>query len=322
MAFLLAVGTFVIVVAILGLVFLLATGGQPKDAVRRRLESIEKSRARGHNSLELQLVRDELMSDLPLLHQWMLRWSWSKRLRAYIAQSGLKIKPGKLLMLSGILSVVSFLVARQMAHSTLIALAAGAGAAFLPYAFVAYMRMRRLHAFEKNFPEAIDLLGRAVRAGHAFSTGLEMIGQEIPEPVAQEFRTLFEEQNFGLPLKEALLNLTERVPIIDVQFFVVVILIQKETGGNLAEILDNLARVIRERFKIYGEVRTRTAQGRMTAGILISLPPIMILMLSMLNPDYIKVLLEDPWGINLIIGAAVLQVVGSIMLWKIVHIEV
>jgi tight adherence protein B len=191
-----------------------------------------------------------------------------------------------------------------------------------PMGFVAIKRWRRLSEFEKNFPAAIDLLGRAVRAGHAFTTGLEMIGKELPEPVAGEFRVTFEEQKFGLPLKDTLMNFAERVPLIDVRFFVTALLIQKETGGNLAEILDGLSRVIRERFKILGEVRIRTAQGRLTAAILIALPPLMLVLLRALNPDYMRVLFEDPWGPYMLGIAALLQVLGSAMLWKIVKIEV
>jgi tight adherence protein B len=133
---------------------------------------------------------------------------------------------------------------------------------------------------------------------------------------------MFDEQNFGLPLREALLNLTERMPILDVQFFVTALLIQKDTGGNLAETLDNLSHVIRERFQILGEVRIRTAQGRMTAGILIALPPFMIVMLRAINPAYVGLLFTDPWGPYMLGAAAMLQIVGSAMLWKIVNIEV
>jgi tight adherence protein B len=166
------------------------------------------------------------------------------------------------------------------------------------------------------------LLGRAVRAGHAFTTGLEMISKECPEPLAGEFRTAFEEQNFGLPLRDALLNMAERIPIIDVRFFVTALLIQKETGGNLAEILDGLARVIRDRFRIYREVQVRTAQGRLTAGILIALPIMMMLILSVLNPNYMKVLFTDPKGPIILITAALMQLAGSAILWKIIHFEV
>ncbi len=161
-----------------------------------------------------------------------------------------------------------------------------------------------------------------MRAGHAFTTGLEMIAKESAEPIASEFRTTFEEQNFGLPLRDAVLNMTERVPLIDVRFFVTALLIQKETGGNLAEILDGLARVIRERFRIYREVRVRTAQGRLTAGILIALPIFMVIALSILNPNYMKILFEDPSGPIILIVAACMQLFGSMLLWKIIHIEV
>jgi tight adherence protein B len=192
----------------------------------------------------------------------------------------------------------------------------------LPFLFVAWKRKRRLRQFEERFPEALDLLGRAIRAGHAFTTGLEMISKDSPEPVASEFRMAFEEQNFGLPLRDALLNMTERIPLIDVRFFVTALLIQKETGGNLAEILDSLARVIRERFRIFRDVRIRTAQGRLTAGIMIALPMFMLLVLTVLNPAYTRVLFFDPKGPPVLAVAALLQVVGSMLIWRIIQVEV
>jgi tight adherence protein B len=149
-----------------------------------------------------------------------------------------------------------------------------------------------------------------------------MIAKDSPEPVAGEFRTAFEEQNFGLPLRDALLNMTERIPLIDVRFFVTALLIQKETGGNLAEILDGLSRVIRERFRIFREVRVRTAQGRLTAGILIAMPIFMLIVLSIINPAYTRVLFEDPKGPIVLTIAAVMQVIGSIIIWRIIQIEV
>jgi tight adherence protein B len=179
--------------------------------------------------------------------------------------------------------------------------------------------MRR---FEERFPEALDLLGRAVRAGHAFTTGLEMISMESSEPVASEFRKTFEEQNFGLPLRDVLMNLTERVPLMDVRFFVTALLVQKETGGNLAEILDELSRVIRERFRIYREVRVRTAQGRLTAMVLIAMPPSMMVILGVANPSYMRILFVDPIGPTLLTIAAAMQILGSVIIWKIIHIDV
>jgi len=237
-------------------------------------------------------------------------------------QAGMTLKPAKLLMISAIVGLGSYIGAGYFLPHFYYTLPVGIIAALLPIAFVAFKRKQRLRKFEEHFPEALDLLGRAVRAGHAFTTGLEMISKECAEPLAGEFRTAFEEQNFGLPLRDALLNLTERVPLIDVRFFVTALLIQKETGGNLAEILDGLARVIRDRFRIYREVQVRTAQGRLTAGILIALPIVMLIILGGLNPKYIGVLFTDPKGPIVLAVAAIMQVIGSAILWKIIHFEV
>jgi len=322
MALPIALVTFLIVAGISVLPFLLARSSHREKLVRRRLESIEKAQRRGTVTLETKLLRDELLSDVRPLHWLLLRWSWSTWLRERICQAGMQIRPGKLLLISGVVGLSAYLIVRKVSLSYALGSAAGVAGLLLPLAVVMFKRMRRMREFERNFPEAIDLLGRAVRAGHAFTTGMEMIGKELPPPVSDEFRVTFEEQNFGLPLKDAFLNLTERVPLIDVQFFATALLIQKETGGNLAEILDNLSRVIRERFKILGEVRIRTAQGRMTAGILMALPPTMMVLLGALNPAYTRLLFTDQWGTYMVLTALILQAVGSAMLWKIVHIEV
>jgi tight adherence protein B len=323
MALALAGLTFLIILLIVGAVLFASTGGPaPDKLVAKRLDAIERSAKRGNESLELKVVRDELLSDVPAIHKMLLRWKWSDRLRNFIGQAGMRVKPGRLILFSLVLSVAAYLVVTKVMLNPLLGLIAIPVGALIPIGFVSFKRRSRLKAFEKIFPEAIDLLGRAVRAGHSFSTGLEMITTELSEPVAGEFRTTFEEQNFGLPLRDALLNLSERIPLIDVRFFVTAVLIQKETGGNLAEILDNLAHVVRERFRILGEVKVKTAQGRMTAAILISLPPIMGLVLRGLNPSYMKPLFTDPMGPYIIALAAFLQIVGSLMLWKIVNIDV
>ena len=161
----------------------------------------------------------------------------------------------------------------SVAENAAIAWAALVIGAFLPYSFVSYRRQKRFEKFEELFPEAIDTLARAVRAGHAFTTALEMISNEITEPLAAEFRKLYEEQKFGMPVRDALMNLTERIPLVDVKFFVTAVMLQRETGGNLAEILDNLSYVIRERFKIQRQVRVHTAQGRLTMALLMAYAP-------------------------------------------------
>jgi tight adherence protein B len=315
--------TFVVVAALVVLLISVANQSRKTGQIRRRLEAVQKAQNRGSDSAELRLLRDELYSSVPPLNRLLMRWPATAGLRTFLWQAGMgDVKPGKVLMLSGILGLGAYLLLGQLFDHPWLPIAIGLAVASLPFVYVACKRMRRLHAFERLFPEAIDLLSRAVRAGHAFTTGLELIANELPPPIAGEFRVTFEEQNFGLPLKDALFNLTERVPLIDVRFFVIALLIQRETGGNLAEILDTLARVIRERFRILGEVRIKTAQGRLTAGILIALPPAMMLMMSLINPGYIKPLFEDPWGFDVLLTGGVLQLVGSAMLWKIVHIEV
>src|SRR5262245_29182248 len=323
MGVLIAVLTFLVVVVLVLGVWVFATGDGTQEQVRKRMSAVHKAEKRGGDvNVGLKLVRDEMMSSMPWMNRLMLRWSWSSKLQDWVTQSGMTVKPAKLLLISGVLGLGSYLVSSYFLRHFYASLPIAVAASVLPFAVVAFNRRRRLRKFEEHFPEALDLLGRAVRAGHAFTTGLEMIAKESPEPLAGEFRTTFEEQNFGLPLRDALLNLTERVPIIDVRFFVTALLIQKETGGNLAEILDGLARVIRDRFRIYREVQVRTAQGRLTAGILIALPIFMGLILSVLNPHYIGILFTDPKGPFVLITAGVMQLIGSAILWKIIHFEV
>jgi len=319
MGVLIAILTFlVVVVMFLGIWIFAGTEGA-QEQVRKRMSAVHKAERRGEVNIGLKLVRDEMMSSVPWLHRLMLQWSWSTKLQDYLVQAGMTTKPAKIVLMSGVLGVAGYLISGYFIPHFFAAAPIGIIAALIP---LVVRRSRRLRKFEEHFPEALDLLGRAVRAGHAFTTGLEMISKECAEPLAGEFRTAFEEQNFGLPLRDALMNLAERVPIIDVRFFITALMIQKETGGNLAEILDGLARVIRERFRIYRDVRVRTAQGRLTAGILIALPIAMMAILSIINPKYISILFTDPQGPKMLIIAAVLQVIGSAILWKIIHFEV
>lgn len=323
MALLISILTFSVVAIVFALVWLFFGTGTNQEVVRRRFESVRKAERRGGDrSLAVDLLRDEMLSGVPAIHRVLLQWAWPARLRDFLSQAGLKIKPAKLLLICAVIAVVTGLIVGRFLSRFPLPLLIGLGAGLIPIGVVAWMRKKRLRKFEEHFPEALDLLGRAVRAGHAFTTGLEMIAKESAEPIAGEFRTTFDEQNFGLPLRDALLNLAERVPLIDVRFFVTALMIQKETGGNLAEILDSLAHVIRDRFRIYREVQTKTAQGRLTAAILIGLPPFMMFVLSLLNPHYIGILFTDPKGPTVLMIAATLQIIGAAIIWKIIHIEV
>jgi len=323
MAPLLAVLTFVVVVIVFLGIWLLASTDSQQEQIRRRMESVRKAERRGGDvSLGLQLIRDEMLSGVPFMHRVMMQFSWPSRLQNLIEQSGMTVKPGKIILLSCVLGLGTYVTALFFHAPLWACVFAGLTLGAAPFGVISFKRRRRMRRFEERFPEALDLLGRAVRAGHAFTTGMEMIAKESPEPIGFEFRKTFEEQNFGLPLRDALLNMTDRVPLVDVRFFVTALLVQKETGGNLAEILDNLARVIRDRFRIYREVRTRTAQGRLTAMILIALPPIMMGVLGVVNPSYLRVLFEDPKGPTVLAIAGTLQLIGSAIIWKIIHIEV
>jgi tight adherence protein B len=322
MALLISILTFAVVALAFLAVWMFFGTASTQEIVRRRLEAVRRTERRGEQSLAVDLLRDEMLSGVPAIHRVLLHWVWPTRLRDFLSQAGLKMKPAKLLTICALVALFSDLIIARFFPRLPIALLAGPFVGLIPVGIVAWLRKRRLRRFEEHFPDALDLLGRAVRAGHAFTTGLEMIAKESAEPIAGEFRTAFDEQNFGLPLRDALLNLTERVPLIDVRFFVTALLIQKETGGNLAEILDGLAHVIRDRFRIYREVRTRTAQGRLTAGILIALPPFMMAALSVLNPGYVGILFSDPKGVTVLTIAVFLQIIGSGILWKVIHIEV
>lgn len=314
--------TFFVVAGVITVVWVLAGANVGQEQIRKRMNAVHKAERRGDVSQSLKLVRDEMLSDVPMLHRILLRWSWSSKLQDFLAQAGMRTKPARILLLSAVLGLGSYLGAGFFFRKPHVSLPLGLAVATIPFLVVVMKRRRRLRKFEERFPEALDLLGRAVRAGHAFTTGLEMIAKECAEPLAGEFRTAFEEQNFGLPLRDALLNLSERVPVIDVRFFVTALLIQKETGGNLAEILDGLSRVIRDRFRIYREIQVRTAQGRLTAAILIALPIFMAITISIINPNYMKVLFEDSKGPLTLGIAGGLQAIGSMILWKIIHFEV
>ena len=321
MALLIAFVTFIVAATICLLIWFSFSTDSGQEVIRRRLDAVQRAERRGPIDLGVQLIRDEMWSSVPALNRIVLRWSWSTRFKDFLMQAGMKTRPGKVIMTCGALAVVAFVATKSILFLPA-AILAGVLAGLLPLAYVSIRRRRRLRRFEEHFPEALDLLNRAMRAGHAFTTGLGMIATEAPEPIAGEFRTTFEEQNFGLPLRDVLQNLCDRVPLIDVRFFVTALLIQKETGGNLSEILGNLSHVIRDRFRIYREVRVRSAHGRLTAGILIALPPGMIFALRLVNPHYMNVLFEDAIGPWILCGAATLQIVGSALLWKIIHIEV
>lgn len=201
------------------------------------------------------------------------------------------------------------------------AAAAGLGA-LIPYIFVATRRRKRLQRFEEEFPESIDLLTRAIRAGHPLSSGMQMVAEEGPEEVAIEFRQAFEEQRFGLPFEDALLGLVDRTNLVDVRIFAIAVLVQREVGGNLAEILENLAQTIRRRFYLRRQLRVYTAQGRMTGFALGALPIVVGLILFLIQPGYVTLLFTNLFGRFMLLGAVVLQTIGVLWIRRIINIDI
>jgi tight adherence protein B len=319
---LLAIIVFVIVA---GAAFLAGSLFDERNArarlLRDRLAAVQKAAER-EPSEELALLRDEMLSEIPALDTILRRSERISNFQMLLSQAGIEIRAGNMILISLGSAILLGAFAWIIGGATVYGWAGLFLGALLPYSYASNRRARRFRQFEELFPEAIDTLARAVRAGHAFTSAVELISNEVAEPVASEFRKLFEEQKFGMPVRDALLNLAERMPLVDVKFFVTAVMLQRETGGNLAEILDNLSYMIRERFKIMRQVRVFTAQGRLTMLLLMALPPVIVIVMEILNPSFIQPLFADPLGhVAILIGIS-LQTIGYFVIRRIIHIEV
>jgi tight adherence protein B len=255
----------------------------------------------------------------------LARLDLARKIQSHIAQAGLEWNIAQFAAVSAILGILGILLGLKfnvLIYRWLSSPALGALLCFAPYLYVRSKRKARLAVFEEQFPEALDFLSRSMRAGHAFSVSLEMLGAESPDPLGREFRTLFNEQNLGANIDVALAGLVRRVPILDVRFFVSAVMLQRQTGGNLSEILTRLGYVIRERFQLRGQVKAASAHGRITAGILTVMPVLMVVALSFLAPSYLQILVSDPDGKYLILGAVLAQLLGYLTIRRIVNIKV
>jgi len=241
-------------------------------------------------------------------------------LHTLIDQAGLNITVATLLFGSLLLAAAVFLIILQLGGPIWLSLPAAALAALVPYNVVKYMRTRRMRKFEEQFPEALDLLSRALRAGHAFTTGLEMIANEMSDPIGPEFRVLYDQQNFGMPLPDALRLFAQRIPVLDARFFVTAVLIQRESGGNLSEVLDNLAHVMRERFRVKRQMRVISAHGRISGWVLVCTPPVLAMVIFAINEETRRLMFNDPLGQQLMIGGVALQVIGTLIMRKIINV--
>ena len=268
------------------------------------------------------ILKREVYSDLPIINAILRRVKLAADLDTLIKQANSSLTVGRVLFGALVIAVVVGVLAGTYMHNASLGLVLGLAAATTPYISLRLKRTARLRSFETILPEAIDLLARALRAGHALTAAIEMVSKEIADPVGTEFRRVFEEQNFGLPIREALINLANRIPVPDLQFLVTAMLVQKETGGNLAEVLDKTGTVIRERSRLLGQLRIYTAQGRMTGWILGLLPFIVFLLMNFINPSYARTLINDPMGRKAIWLGLGLMAIGVWMIRKIVDIKV
>jgi len=315
------IGTFVLVVGIVyGLYWLLVEREETEEqsALRKRLK---RPTTKGVVTAALLKERDRL-SDVNTLDRMLGGFGRvTAPMQRTIAQAGLNITVSTVLLASLCVAGLAYIVVTQLLHLPLVGLAAAVFAAFIPYSLVKMKRTRRMIKFEEQFPEAIDLLARALRAGHALTTGLSMVADEMAEPVGPEFRQLFDQQNFGMPLPQALKAFAERIPILDARFFVTAVLTQRDAGGNLSEVLDNLSSIIRDRFRVKRQVRVISAHGRITGWILSALPVSLALFFASTSPDTYRKFYTDPLGIKMIVFALTLQIAGVFIIRRIVQIE-
>jgi tight adherence protein B len=293
-----------------------------RKRLRLRVEAVRQSAAGPMVTAEGLVFRQDALSRIPFLDRFLFDIPGIRPLQQFVQQSGVSLAVDRLLVISLGLAMAAGLAGLLLEMPWPLVGVMMVLPAALPFIVIGVKRYQRLSKFEELFPDAMDLLARAVRAGHAFTTALELIATEMPEPLASEFRTTYDQQNLGLPLRDALYNLTVRVPSPDVRIFVTALQIQRESGGNLAEILDNLSYVVRERFKLYRQIKTLTAEGRMSMYFLMALPPITALGLGLANPEYVAELFVEPLGHKMLVAGVILQTIGYFVIRRIIRMKV
>jgi tight adherence protein B len=319
---LLSVLVFIAVILLLEGVYLMwkTYKGPEAKKIELRLKALS---AAADGSARSHLLRERMMSELPPFQRFLLRLPRAHQLDRVLLQANLNWTVAKLLLGCAALGAVSFISMTALLHQPFVvgALAAGASA-WLPLAYVQRRRSRRLARLEQQLPDALDLLGRALRAGHAFGAGLQMIGEEMAEPIASEFRFVHDEVNFGVSLEQALANLSVRAPITDLRYFIVAVLIQRESGGNLTEVLANLSRLIRQRLKLFWHVRVLSAEGRMSAWLLSLMPFAIGGLMNVFNPEFMAPMWNDPLGVTIVRSMLISMACGVLMLRKIIRIRI
>ncbi|MGA8108074.1 MAG: type II secretion system F family protein [Acidobacteriaceae bacterium] len=314
--------SFFAVLLITFAVITVATAPSRVDKVlQQRLAAVSVDRAgAGEAGMQAsELLRKTASSRFDWIGQSMSKYISMARLQKWISQAALNTTASAFLVQTAAMGAIGYVVSLFFIHLPAVQVSATLVAALLPWGRIAFARRRRLRAFEKALPHAIDMMARSLRAGHSTAAAIEIMAQGAPEPACTEFSEVFRQQNFGLPLRDALMQLLDRVPSQDLRVMVTAIVVQRETGGNLVEVLDRSVHVIRERQRIQGEIRTQTAQGRMTGWILTGLPGIVMLLINVMDPGYSKPLLHDPVGHKLLGLCAVLILMGGFVINRIIN---
>jgi tight adherence protein B len=294
--------------------------GPESKRIVRRLRSM--SAGSDDNAQASSILKQRLLSEVPAMERLLLQIPRIHQIDRLLQQSGLNWSVAFLMGTSALTGMAVFMVAAMFNQLPTICLILGVASSTLPSIYAVRARHTRLLKMEQQLPEALDLIGRALRAGHALQNGLKMVGEEMAEPISGEFRITSDEVNFGVAIQDALINLTTRVPSTDLRYFVIAVLIQRETGGNLTELLDNISTIIRGRLKLLGAVRVLSAEGRMSAWILSILPFALAGVINLLNPDFLAPLWGDPMGLKMMGGAGVMMTLGIFWMWRIIKIRV
>ena len=300
--------------------FFLSAGRTGRGEVEKRLSLLQVRNLQGDDLSEI--LKKDVLSEVPLLNRLLSRLQTATRIDRRLKQADMTIRVGTFVLLSLGLFLVGIVAGMLFHWPAVISVIVGGVLACVPTIVVDTRRRRRFKRFMNHFPEALEMFARSLRAGHSFTGAIQLVAQEMPHPIGPEFSKVFEEQNLGIPLRQALLGMSERIEALDVKFFVTAILIQRETGGNLAEIIDKIGHVIRERFRIQGQLKIFTAQARMS-GIILSLLPVGIaVLIGMMNPEYLKPLWFEKTGRIMIAVAVILQVLGMLAIRKIIRIKI
>jgi tight adherence protein B len=320
MELLIGIAIFFAIVLLLEGIFLAVRAARNPEAkrVRKELKALSVTRVGGAQDI----TKRRPLSQVPWLNNLLSRFPVMRQLDVLLQQADSPTPLGVFVILSFILLILGWFIGSLFARSNLVGLVVGLILAAAPFLYILIKRNQRMAKFESQLPDALDLVARSLRAGHAFSGGLQMVGQEFADPIGPEFAKTFAEVNFGVSITDALKNLTQRVHCPDLKFFAISVIIQRESGGNLAEILESIARLIRERFKLHGRIRTLAAEGKLSAIILIALPFFVVLVLSFMNPDYIKILGSDSLGKTLVLLSVIGMILGVLVMKKIVAIRV